>query len=257
MRILFFGNNRLGFQILKWLLESDEKIVGAVLHPRTRAKYLDEMMELAQRYAIPIFEGSHLSNPVVIDSLREVNPDIGISILFGYILKQAVLDLLANGCINLHPSYLPYNRGAFPNVWSIVEGTPAGATLHYIDRGIDTGDILARVPVKVEPFDTGASLYAKLEDASLELFKKTWPEIRSANVERIPQQPNQGTMHRVKDVEQIDEIDLNKSYLARDLINILRARTFSPHNGAFFLHNGRKIFMRLELSPSDEEEKPT
>jgi methionyl-tRNA formyltransferase len=158
--------------------------------------------------------------------------------------------------INLHPAYLPYNRGAFTNVWSIVDGTPAGATLHYIDTGVDTGDVIARSRVTVSPTDTGGSLYDKLENACIELFKGTWPQVASGNVPRIAQSgpsfEGEGTSHRMKDVDAIDEIDLDASYKARDLINILRARTFPPYSGAYFTENDIRIYLRLQLLTEDE-----
>ncbi len=61
------------------------------------------------------------------------------------------------------------------------------------------------------------------------------------------QEYSKGTFHRVKDVEAIDEIELERLYTARTLIDLLRARTFPPHHGAYFRHDGRKIYLRLEL----------
>jgi methionyl-tRNA formyltransferase len=149
--------------------------------------------------------------------------------------------------VNLHPAYLPYNRGQYPNVWSIIEGTPSGVTLHYINEKIDAGDVIAQREVPVELVDTGETLYRKLEQASLELFKDTWLLIKSDKPPRIPQSGEPGTYHRTRDAEAIDEIDLDGTYVARDLINVLRARTFPPYKGAYFRHQGRKIYLRLQL----------
>ena len=66
------------------------------------------------------------------------------------------------GCINFHLSYLPYNRGKKPNVWPIIDGSPAGVTMHYIDNDIDSGSIVAQSEVKVDIVDTGKTLYNKL-----------------------------------------------------------------------------------------------
>jgi methionyl-tRNA formyltransferase len=163
-------------------------------------------------------------------------------------LSKAFLDLFPKGCINLHPAFLPYNRGNYPNVWSIVEKTPAGVTLHYIDEGLDTGDIVAQEKVVIEPTDTGGTLYRKLELAALELFQRTWPSIELGTAPRRRQRAEPGTCHRRTDVGAIDEIDLEHMYRAEDLINILRARTFPPHPGAFFRSNGKKIYLSLGLS---------
>jgi methionyl-tRNA formyltransferase len=165
MRMLFLGNNWLGWQVLRWLKEQREEIVGIVIHPPKRRRYGDELV--AEAGSLPIFDGEWLRDSTVLDSIRKLDCEIAVSILFGYILRPEFLALPPAGCINLHPSLLPYNRGAHPNVWSIIEGTPAGTTLHYIDSGVDTGDIIAQREVPVEPIDTGETLYRRLEYASL------------------------------------------------------------------------------------------
>jgi methionyl-tRNA formyltransferase len=250
MRVLFLGNNWLGWQVLRWLKEQQEDIVGLVIHPPKRRRYGDELV--AEAGSLPIFDGSRLREPAVLHSLRELDCHVAVSILFGYILRPEFIALPTAGCINLHPSLLPYNRGAHPNVWSIIEGTPAGTTLHYIDPGVDTGDIIAQREVVVKPIDTGETLYRRLEQASLDLFKETWPAVRAGAAPRLKQSGAAGTCHHSRDVERIDEIDLEATYTAGDLINLMRARTFAPYRGAYFQHNGRRVYVSLQLAFADE-----
>jgi methionyl-tRNA formyltransferase len=253
MRIIYFGNNRLGYQILKWLKEQDENIIGLVIHPVKNRKYGDEIVSSSGLGQTVIFDGSRLNDIKVIKAIRDLNPQIGISALFGYILKPELLQLFPGGVLNLHPAYLPYNRGAYPNVWSIVEGTPAGVTIHYIDKGVDTGDIIARREVPVEPVDTGETLYLKLETALAGLFQEVWVNIKSGQITKATQEKTAGSYHQVRDVDKIDRIDQGSSYKARDLINILRARTFPPYRGAYLEdENGRRIYLRLQLSYEEE-----
>jgi methionyl-tRNA formyltransferase len=247
MRILFLGNNWVGWQVVRWLWEQNEQIVGLVVHPPHKRKYGDEIMRSAQVSPSHIFDGAQLRQPEVLQAIKALQPDIGLSVLFGYILRPEFLDLFPFGVVNLHPAYLPYNRGAYPNVWSIVERTPAGATLHYVDAGVDTGDIIAQRQVPIDPVDTGETLYRKLEQACIDLFRESWPLIRSGRAPRVQQDEGEGTYHRTHDVEQIDTIDLNRTYTARELTDIIRARTFSPYPGAYFIYQGRKVYLRLQL----------
>jgi methionyl-tRNA formyltransferase len=247
VRILFFGNNWVGWQVAAWLRAQGEEIVGLVLHPLDRRRYGEEIIRDTGVGDGQIFDGSRLRDPEITAAIADLRADLGLSAMFGYILRREILDLLPEGCVNIHPSLLPYNRGAYPNVWSIVEGTPAGVSMHYIDQGVDTGDIIAQLQVEVEPIDTGASLYRKLEQASLELFYATWPRLRMGEVARIPQPQGIGSMHRMRDVAKIDEIDLDQTYTARQLLDILRARTFPPHKGAYIHHGQQKIYLRIEL----------
>ena len=249
-RIVFFGNNQLAVRVASWLRARDAAIVAAVVHPSERQRYRDELLHELGLPPDAIFDASRLHEPDVIRGIAALQPDIGLSVLFGFILKTPVLELFPRGVINLHPALLPFNRGASPNIWSIVDETPAGATLHYVDAGVDTGDILAQREVVVDATDTGYSLYRKLEDASYELFINEWPNVVSGSVERRPQ-PAGGTVHRVKDREPLAEIDLDRTYTARELINVIRALTFPPYHGAWFRDGDRTVYMRLELTAEE------
>jgi len=247
VRIVFLGNNWGGWQVLKFLKEQKENIAGLVIHPQGKSKFGKEIISAANVDGNRIIEGQTLRQPEVLEAIKTFQPDIGVSILFDYVLKPEFLALFPLGVVNLHSSYLPYNRGQYPNVWSIVEGTPAGVTLHYIDEGIDTGDIIAQEEVAIEPVDTGETLFRKLEQTCIELFQKTWPLIRTGKAQRIVQNKAEGTYHTTRDVDRIDAIDLDETYTARELIDVMRARTFKPYKGAYFVDQNRKIYMRMQL----------
>jgi len=114
-----------------------------------------------------------------------------------------------------------------------------------MDEGIDTGDYIARKEVKVSPEDTGKTLYKKIEFACIEIFKETWPSIISGNFMQYNQINEEGSFHQKKDVNLIDHINLDKSYNARNLINILRARTFDNYESAYFKEDGKKYYIRV------------
>lgn len=256
MRVLFMGNNFVGYEVAKWLKAQGTTIVGAVLHPEHKRKYGDEILAVLGLPETHIFDGSTLRQPAIRAQIQALQPDVALSMLFGYILKSEFIELFPDGVVNLHPSYLPYNRGQYPNVWSIVERTPAGVTLHYVDAGIDTGDIIAQQQVEIHPTDTGESLYRRLERACIDVFKITWPALIAGKAPRVAQATEAGTYHRTRDVEKIDPIDLDQTYKARDLIDILRARTFPPYKGAYFEVNGQRVFMELRLY-TEETDKDT
>ena len=222
-------------------------LIGLVVHPPETRKFGEEILAIAQIPEENVFLGPTLQNTSIIRHIQALNPDVILSVFFGYILKPEVIKIPRKGCINLHPALLPFNRGQYPNVWSIIDGTPSGVTIHYIDEGIDTGEIIAQKEVLVEIIDTGQTLYLKLEDACIELFKNTWPRICEGHFSKISQRLDVGTYHRTKDVKQIDRIDLDATYTAQNLIDLVRARTFPPYRGAYIETNGRKIFLRLEL----------
>ncbi len=135
--------------------------------------------------------------------------DHGIDFLVSYgyrhIIRADVLKLLPEAAVNLHISYLPWNRGADPNLWSFIEETVKGVSIHYIDEGLDTGDIIAQQQIEFEEAEeTLASSYAALHQCIQALFKQHWPAIRNKSCERDKQQ-GAGSVHRVKDKRRLME----------------------------------------------------
>lgn len=133
---------------------------------------------------------------------REVLKDIDFIISFGYrhIIKPEVIKLFLNKIVNLHISYLPYNRGADPNLWSFLEKTPAGVTIHYIDEGIDTGDILCQKMINFSNNETLVTSYNILTNEIEKLFYENWEEIKHWRL-KGKKQDGHGTFHLVKDKE--------------------------------------------------------
>ena len=243
MKFMYFANNKLALNVLKWLIEGDDELVGLAIHPNTKQKYANEIVALSKLPSNRIFLGTEINKEEKIKEIRMLKPDIGLSVLFDYKLQHQLRSVFPKKCINLHTSLLPYNRGQYPNVWSIIEETPAGVSLHFMDDQIDTGDVISQSEVKVETTDTGETLYLKLEKAGFELLCNSWTDIKSGTIKPKRQDNSQATQHRRDDVENIDEIKLENDYKARELIDILRARTFPPYDGAYFEKDGERILI--------------
>ena len=253
MRIFLFVNNTVGLEIARFIAsQSEATLVGAALHPIEKAACREEIIQ-ALPTGTPIFDGTTLADPEVIDRIKTLAPDIGISAYFGHILRRPLLSLFPLGAVNLHPSLLPKCRGAHPNVWPILENSETGVTLHQIDEGVDTGDILVQRRVKIHSTDTGGSLYRRLAEESIALFQEAWPKLIKGELIGEAQDHSRATVHRITDLQTTDEIHLDSATTGRELINRLRARTFPPHSGCWFRDgHGRKIMIRVELEASAE-----
>jgi methionyl-tRNA formyltransferase len=135
-----------------------------------------------------------------------INKSFSFLISYGYrfILKKEILDLFPDRSINLHISLLPYNRGADPNFWSFIEGTPKGVTIHYLDQGVDTGDIIIQKEIKfVSPdVETLSSSYNKLQKEIQNLFFQNWNSIKKQTNNRTSQE-GFSTSHKVKDKDDL------------------------------------------------------
>ena len=248
MRILLLADSKPGVFVSKFLKEQKENITGLCLHDKKYQNNSDEIIKNLELNDKNIFCVKNIKSMETLEFVKKSNPDIILSIYWRYILPETIIDLPKYGCVNYHPAFLPYNRGKNPNFWPIIEETPAGVSLHYIDSGIDTGKVISQKKVFVEPVDTGGSLYKKLEIAFKDLFIETWPMIKKNDLKLEEQNLSEGTFHYSKDFNKVGLINLNEKYKASDLINLLRAKTFPGKPGAYFLDNGKKIYLKLELS---------
>jgi len=175
MAILFLTNNEISLPLFDWLKGEGENVI--------------------------LYEGK--INPLYIE---QNNISFIISYNYRTILKPELIKLMPHKIINLHTSYLPYNKGASPNIWSFIEGTPCGVTIHEIDCGIDTGDILVQKEIKYDfKIETLASSYQKSNKMIQSLFIENWIDLKNNKIK--PQlQKEKGTFHLSKDLEPYKEI---------------------------------------------------
>lgn len=149
------------------------------------------------------------------DFLKTKAFDFLISYGYCFILSEEFLSYFGpKNVINMHISYLPYNRGNDPNFWSLYDGTPSGVTIHYLDKGIDTGDIIVQRRVDFDPErDTLNSSYKKLSQAIVALFVEHMDAILSGGISS-KKQPHRGTYHNTRDKEELF------NYLRQDYPNV-------------------------------------
>jgi methionyl-tRNA formyltransferase len=126
--------------------------------------------------------------------VHDFSPDLILSYGFRWLLSEEIFTFPRLGTVNAHIGYLPWNRGADPNFWSHAEGTPKGVSLHYIDKGIDTGALIIRETIDFEEDDTLRTSYDKLHARMRELLTAWWPAIRRGQAPRMTQEPG-GTFH--------------------------------------------------------------
>jgi Formyl transferase len=127
--------------------------------------------------------------------------DFVVSFGYRYIIKKQILRMVIRPIINVHISYLPWNRGADPNFWSWFDNTPKGVSIHSIDAGIDTGPVLVQDEIIFsEPQkETLATTYQKLQARAVALFAETWPLLRAEKI--IAKPKTGGSYHTLKDKE--------------------------------------------------------
>ena len=138
------------------------------------------------------------SEKLTLQYVENLNPEIAISYNYRYIISEDIVSFMRGKITNLHISLLPHNRGAHPNLWSFLNNTPKGVTIHLIDKGIDTGDILLQKEVTLdEHSETLESSYKRLHHEIQQLFIANWDKIKNF---QIPpkSQPEGGSLNYLK-----------------------------------------------------------
>ena len=155
------------------------------------------------------------------------NIEFIISYRYRHIIDEDIIVHVGGKIINLHISLLPYNRGADPNLWSFLEDTPKGVTIHYIDSGIDTGDIIAQKEVHFNlKQETLKTSYDKLNSEIIILFNDYWPIIRNNTASRTKQK-SLGTYHALADKGKFEHLIKDKGY--DTLVADIAGKAFQSH----------------------------
>ena len=141
------------------------------------------------------------SGRLEICQLQSLRPELVVSYNYKYRINEEVIRYMAGNILNLHISYLPWNRGVAPNIWSFIDDTPKGVTIHQVDAGFDRGKILFRKQFFFNPErETFASTYRKLNQMLTELFKEKWDEICN-HTYTLVEQKGEGSSHSKKDFD--------------------------------------------------------
>src|ERR1700730_1720502 len=143
-------------------------------------------------------------------------------------------------CINVHPGLNPYNRGWFPQVFSIINGMKAGATIHEIDEQLDHGPIIAQREYIIKAWDTSESAYANILEIERDLLLEHFRTIQEGSYKAW--QPAEGNLNLQRDFEALKKIDLTVHGSFGDFLNRLRALSHGDYKNAYFIdETGHKI----------------
>jgi methionyl-tRNA formyltransferase len=253
-RIVFAGDRQIAVDVLTFLLSRGVTPLGLMLPDRDEASHADELLALCKGITAPdlVWYGKAFRSPQAVEKLRALDLDYILCIHFPLIVPQSVLNVPKEGVLNLHPAYLPYNRGWHTSIWALLDKTPFGATLHFMSEQLDMGDIVHQKELAVNPEDTGDTLYKRAMRLEVEVFKEAWPRLVNHSFGRKPQSENSGTRHDCRDLfrPEIQEIDLDEATRAGDLIDKMRALTTSRlEEASYFVVGGRRYRVQINITP--------
>ncbi|NLV20522.1 MAG: methionyl-tRNA formyltransferase [Syntrophomonadaceae bacterium] len=199
MKIVFMGTSEFSIPSLQKMLAAELKIIGVVTQPdrpRGRGQKLipSPIKEFALQHGLEIYQPERIRDDQAIDYVRSWDPDLIVVVSYGQIIPPEILEFPRLGCINVHASLLPRYRGAAPIQRAIMAGeTISGVTIMAMDQGLDTGDIIMQLPVKIGA-DMDYGIYAEvLANAGADLLIDTLAVIKSGSYPRRKQDSHKAT----------------------------------------------------------------
>lgn len=243
MRLLLLADGVVGAKIASFLMERYPGDLALIVTTQVNEIYGEAN---AKGFSVCVFDSENNLFDRLVDGF-----DLGILAWWPKILKSPLIDAPQLGFLNTHPSLLPHNRGKHYNFWALVEQAPFGVTIHRVDSGVDTGDIVAQATIQYDWCDTGETLYNKAQSAMVDLFCKTYPALRKGQYDSKPQNACLGSFHRAAELEGASMINLDANYRGRDLLNLLRARTFEGYPGCWFEESGERYEISVKITKAN------
>lgn len=258
MKIIFMGTPDFSVGTLEALIEAGHEVVLAVTQPdkpRGRGKEVlySPVKEAALAHGIPVFQPRRIRDAESVEELAKYPADVMVVIAFGQILPKEILEMTPYGCINVHASLLPDYRGAAPIQWAVINGeTVSGVTTMQMDEGLDTGDMIQKTEIVLDPKETGGSLHDKLAEAGAALCVETLQAIEAGTATRT-KQGESGTAYAKQLDKKMGDIDWTKS--AEEIERLIRGLNPWPSAYTTWREKTMKIW-EAEVEDGDTDLEP-
>ncbi len=150
-------------------------------------------------------------------------------------------------CINIHPGLNPFNRGWFPQVFSIINKKPIGVTIHEMDNQLDHGPIIYQKEINIKQEETSYDIYCRIQRLEIEMLKLHLDDLILGKYKSYPMK-DEGNINYMHDFKSLCKIELNQIGTFGEFIDILRATTFNKYDNSYFMDNdGNKIYVSINL----------
>lgn len=196
LKVIFMGTPDFCVPILEELIKKCT-VIAVVTQPdkevgRKKVLSPSPIKEVALKNNIKVLQPVKIKEEY--QDIIDLNPDIIITCAYGQIVPEVILNAPKYGCINVHASLLPKLRGGAPIHKAIINGyKKTGITIMYMDKGMDTGDMISKTEVDITDFDTAETLHDKLQKASVSLLMETLPSIINGTNKREKQNNDEAT----------------------------------------------------------------
>ena len=242
MRIVFMGTPDFSVPALEALVEGGHEVVAAITQPdkpkgRGKAVLMTPVKEKAMELGIPVYQPVKVREPEFVEKLRQMEPDAIVVVAFGQILPKSILEIPRYGCVNIHASLLPKYRGAAPIQWAVIDGErESGVTTMFMNEGLDTGDMLEKEAVTLDPKETGGSLHDKLSAIGGRLILSTLKGLEDGTLKGTPQ-TDEGTCYAKMLKKSLGDIDWTMDAAAIERL----IRGLNPWPSAYTCLHGKTL----------------
>jgi methionyl-tRNA formyltransferase len=245
VRVAFFGTPEFAVPSLRALVGEGFDVVAVVTQPdaaqgRSRSTLIAPPVKIAaQAEELAVLQPEKPTEPAFLDQLRSLEPDIGVVVAYGHILKRELLDLPPRGMVNVHPSLLPGLRGAAPVEWAIIRGhETTGVSIMQLDTGMDSGPVLHQIPHRIGQDVTGGELSAHLAEMGAQALIETLAMLAQSDPPPMPvPQKEERATFAPKLTREIARVDWSKD--ARAIGALMRG--LDPRPGAWTALKGKEI----------------
>lgn len=212
MKIVYMGTPEFAVAALEAVIKAGHEVAAVFTQPdkakgRSKALVPTPVKAKAMEYNIPVYQPEKLRDEENVSLLRKIAPEAIVVAAYGQLLPEAILNIPKYGCINIHASLLPKYRGAAPIERAIIDGEKkTGVTTMYMEKGLDTGDIIEMSETDIEDDDTGETLRYRLADMGARLIISTLDKLYNNTADRIKQDDSLSTYASMlnKDMGKID-----------------------------------------------------
>lgn len=256
MRVLYMGTPDFAATVLERLHKEGHEICGVISQPdkpKNRGMHFEPtpVKKCALEYGLSVYQPETLRNEAILPLLNELEPEIIVVVAYGKLLPEYVLSFPKYGCVNMHASLLPKYRGAAPMQWSILNGEKeTGVTSMYMEKGLDTGDMILKSTVPIEEDDTAASLHDKLKESAAALAVETLSEIEKGTAPREKQDDSLSTYAPLL-TKELGKIEWDEG--TEKILDKIRG--LYPWPGAY-TYNGDKLIKIISAKRANGTGKP-
>lgn len=240
MRIIFMGTPEFAVLPLRRLVVNDYEVVAVYTRQdkpggRGRQTLISPVKEVALSLGIPVVQPPGFKDPQVISQLAAFQPDVIVVAAYGCILPESVLQLPRYGCVNIHPSLLPRHRGSSPIPSAILSGDIfTGTSIMLMDKGLDTGPVLAQAQTPVFSQDNTGALTRRLSLLSACMVQEALAEWVRGRIKPVPQDNNKATFSGT-----VSKEDGRIDWQLPALEIWRRVRAYNPWPGAYTTWQGK------------------